>query len=190
MKRVLVLVAALLVSASAAAHPGHGLAVGFSHGFLHPLSGFDHILAMVAVGLLAVQLGGRALWALPAAFVSVMVLGALDAHLWVTLPLVEPGIIGSVIVLGGLLALNARLPLAASVTIVGLFALLHGYAHGSEMPVSASGLDFGLGFVLATVLLHASGIATGLAAHRLAPAWLRLGGAAIACTGVLLGLMA
>ncbi len=190
MKRVLVLVGALLVSGSAVAHPGHGLAIGFNHGFMHPLSGLDHILAMVAVGLLAVQLGGRALWALPATFVGVMILGAVDAHLGVTLPLVEPGIVGSVIVLGGLLALNARLSLTASMTIVGLFALFHGYAHGIETPASAGGLAFGLGFVLATMLLHASGIAAGLCARRLAPSWLQVGGAAITCGGLLLGLMA
>ncbi|MFD1913744.1 HupE/UreJ family protein [Halodurantibacterium flavum] len=143
------------------AHPGHDHAdAGFGAGFSHPLHGADHILAMVAVGLWAASVGGRALWALPAAFVGAMVMGFGVALGGMTLPLVEPMILGSVIVLGLALALAMRLSLAASAAIVALFGVFHGFAHGQEMGAGGAAA-FGAGFALATAMLHAGGVALG-----------------------------
>ncbi|EWY38110.1 protein hupE [Skermanella stibiiresistens SB22] len=151
--------AALTVMPVAAmAHPGHMELAGFPQGLGHPFGGLDHLLAIVAVGLWAAQLGGRALWALPLSFVGAMVLGGLAGMAGLSLPSVEIGILGSVLVLGGLVAFQARLPLVASATITALLAVFHGYAHGAEMPAAASPLAYGLGFVVATALLHAVGI--------------------------------
>ncbi len=174
------------------AHPGIGGAHGFAHGFAHPLGGLDHTLAMVAVGLLAVQIGGRALWMLPATFVAAMAAGGALGVAGVPLPFVEIGIAGSVLVLGAVVAFGRALPLPAAMALAAVFAVFHGHAHGTEMPADASGLAYGLGFMVATGLLHTAGLALGLAAGRLAeragPAALRLGGAAIAVAG--LGLIA
>lgn len=178
--------ALMLVPVLAQAHPGHSGA-GFTHGFVHPLSGFDHLLAMFAVGLWAVQLGGRALWAVPAAFISVMMLGGAMGMAHLEIPFIEQGILLSVLVLGVLIAAAVRLPLAASMAIVGLFALCHGVAHGSEMPENAAGFAYGAGFVLTTTLLHASGIAAGLMTKSIASRqWMRFAGAAITLAGVML----
>lgn len=169
----------------ASAHPGHGLANSFAGGFSHPLFGLDHILAMVAVGLWAAQMGGRSLWAVPATFVGVMSVGGMLGMTGLHLPMVEAGILASVLVLGMLIAAAARLPLAASMTLVGLFALCHGYAHGTEIPVAASGLSYGIGFIFATAALHACGIGLGLLAQkRISASVLRYAGAAIALGGV------
>lgn len=165
------------VPAFAQAHPGHAAGAGFTHGFAHPMMGLDHLLAMLAVGLWAAQLGGRATWLVPAAFVSVMTAGAGLGMSGVHLPLVEQGIIASVLVLGLLIASAARLPLAASAALVGVFALFHGVAHGAEMPASASGLAYAAGFALATAALHAVGL---LVAKSTRGEWVRLAGAAIA----------
>ena len=176
----------LLVPALAQAHPGHSGA-GFIPGFAHPLSGADHLLAMVAVGLWAAQLGGRALWAVPAAFVSVMMLGGALGMAHLPVPFAEQGILLSVLVLGVLIAAAARLPLTASIAIVGLFALCHGFAHGAEMPENAAGIAYGAGFVLTTAFLHACGIGAGLAIKSLATRqWVRFAGVAIAIGGVML----
>src|SRR5579863_3698485 len=122
---------------SAAAHPVPG-AAGLTAGFAHPLSGLDHVLAMVAVGLWAAQLGGRALWLVPASFVGFMTLGGALGMAGVHLPMVEAGILASVLILGILIAAAAQLPLAASVAVTGLFAIFHGHAHGTEIPLAAS----------------------------------------------------
>lgn len=185
----LVTTALLLIPALAQAHPGHG-AAGFTHGLVHPLSGWDHLLAMFAVGLWAAQKGGRALWAVPAAFLGVMTLGGALGMSHVQIPFIEQGIVVSVLMLGVLIAAAIRLPLAWSMAIVGLFALCHGVAHGAEMPVNATGFEYAAGFVLATALLHGCGIAAGLMAKSVASRqWLplvRLAGAAIAMGGILL----
>ena len=170
----------------------HAHTTGLPHmdlftGVEHPFSGLDHILAMVAVGLWAAQLGGRALWLIPLTFVLTMAAGGVLGFMGVPLPMVELGIVGSVVVLGVLVALASRLPLAVSMTLVGLFALFHGYAHGAEMAAESSALWYGLGFMLATATLHALGIGIALAAGRGVPARLvRVGGAAIAASGMLL----
>jgi urease accessory protein len=171
------------------AHPGlPGHTHGFANGFAHPFSGLDHLLAMTAVGLWAAQRGGRALWAVPLAFVSVMILGGTLGMAGLgRFPLIEQAIAASVFTMGIFVATAARLPLSASVFIIGLFALFHGYAHGAEMPATASGLLYGVGFVLATMILHISGIGLGLAAQRMNSAKLvRYGGWMIAGCGIYL----
>ena len=184
MRKTSLAVAVLLASAgTAAAHSGHGAGTGFTYGVAHPLLGLDHLLAMVAVGLWAAQIGGRALWLIPAAFVSVMAAGGAMAVAGIDLPLVEAGILGSVLVLGLLVALAPRLPFWAPAAIVGLFAIFHGHAHGTEMPENAAGLAYGLGLVLATAVLHAAGIGLGIGATRHSALVLRAGGAVIAAVG-------
>ena len=169
--------AASLVFAPAVAfaHPGHE-GSGLIHGFLHPLGGLDHIIAMVAVGLLAARLGGRALWLVPASFVATMAMAGLAGMADVGLPYVETGIAVSVVVLGLIAMLGVAMPVAVAMGLVAFFAVFHGYAHGAEMPETVSGLAYGAGFVAATALLHGIGIGLGLmigqvgrsAAHRVA----------------------
>jgi urease accessory protein len=140
---------------------------------------------MVAVGLWAAQQGKRAVWAVPLAFVATMALGGALGMAGLALPYVEQGIAASVLVLGVLIAAAARLPLAAGMLLVAVFALFHGHAHGAEMPSTASGLAYGAGFVAATALLHACGVGLGLTLKKLErPAALRFAGAAVALCGV------
>lgn len=154
-------------------------------GLSHPLSGADHILAMVAVGLWASQIGGRALVAVPAAFVGTMALGFLLAVSGIEIPFVEPAILASVIGLGLLVATAARLPVAASAAVVGLFALFHGHAHGGELG-AAGAIQFGLGFLVATAALHAAGVGLGIALGRMGPLVTRLLGVVTAVGGAAL----
>lgn len=175
---------ALLIPLAAFAHPGHGAASGLSHGFVHPFGGWDHLLAMIAVGLWAAQLGGRALWLLPACFVGVMATGGFLAAQGFVVPMMEGLILTSVFVLGLLLATAARAPLWLAAGMTGLFAFGHGQAHGAEMGAALSGLTYGAGFVAATALLHGSGIALGLAAQRARQvSWLRYAGFAVVTGG-------
>jgi len=186
----LALLAALLaLPAVAQAHPGHGLAQGFTPGFAHPLLGLDHELAMIAIGLWAAQAGGRALWAVPATFVGVMALGGALGMAHVPVPFIEPGIAASVLILGLLIAFAVRLPLAAAVPLVALFAIFHGHAHGAEMPETASSASYGIGFLLATAALHGAGIGMGILVQRftVAPV-IRFAGAAIAMAGIYVAL--
>jgi urease accessory protein len=179
-----VLAATLLVPSLAHAHVGVGETGGFFHGMEHPLSGLDHICAMVAVGLWAAQMGGRAIWSVPLTFVMVMALAGTLGILGIHVPLVETGIVASVLALGVFIAASINLPLAASIIVVGLFAIFHGHAHGAEMPETASGLAFGVGFILATAFLHACGIGLGVAIQRLTtPAIVRFAGVAILLCG-------
>ncbi len=179
---------ALFVPTVAHAHVGVGPTSGLLHGFAHPISGLDHICAMLAVGLWAAQRGGRALWLVPLTFVSVMAVGGCLGMAGIAVPFVEEGIVASVLVLGVLIAAAVQMPLAASVGMVGLLAIFHGHAHGVEMPPTASGLTYGLGFVLATALLHATGMAIGLLVNRLGSVHLvRWAGGAVALCGVYLG---
>ncbi|HWA20629.1 MAG TPA: HupE/UreJ family protein [Devosia sp.] len=176
-----------LIPTIASAHVGASETSGFAHGFLHPLSGIDHILAMVAVGMLAANLGGRALWAVPLSFVGMMAVGGALGVLGIAVPLVEIGIGLSVAVLGAAVALGWKWPVTAGV-VVGFFAIFHGHAHGSEMPVDAAGLVYGTGFMLATAMLHAVGIGLGLGVARLgnrfAPRAIRASGAVMAVAGI------
>ncbi|WP_027488770.1 HupE/UreJ family protein [Allorhizobium undicola] len=154
-------------------------------GISHPLTGPDHILAMLAVGLWASQQGGKALFAVPAAFVATMALGFVLALSGVELPFVEPAILASVMGLGLLVASAVRLPVAGSAAVVGLFALFHGHAHGSEL-AGAGAMEFGLGFLIATALLHAAGIGLGLSLNRFGPSVTRALGLATAVGGAAL----
>jgi urease accessory protein len=150
----------------ALAHPGVGGAHDLVHGFAHPFNGLDHVIAMLAVGVFAAQLGGRALWLVPGTFIVVMAAAGIAGMMGVTIPYVETGIALSVLVLGAVIAFAVRVPVAIAMAIVGFFAIFHGHAHGTEMPVAASGMLFGLGFVAATAILHAIGIAFGVLIAR------------------------
>ena len=163
MKRFLQLafLALFLAPTAAFAHTGVGDTGGFMHGFMHPLGGLDHQLAMILVGIFAYQLGGRAMWLVPLTFVAVMAFGGFLGIAGIPVPFIEIGIALSVVVLGAIVAFGVKVPVAVAMGIVGLFAVFHGHAHGSEMPMDASGLDYGLGFMLATALLHAAGIGIG-----------------------------
>jgi urease accessory protein len=156
------------LTGSALAHTGHGDTSGFLHGFTHPLGGLDHVLAMVAVGLYAAMLGGRALWLVPGTFVTVMALGGALGMAGYALPYTEIGIALSVVVLGLAIALRISVPMLAAMVLVGLFAIFHGHAHGAEMPQDLSGYEYAAGFLLATALLHGAGLLLGLAAGTLA----------------------
>ncbi len=150
-----------LAPAVASAHPGHDGASLVS-GFMHPLGGVDHIIAMVAVGLLAARLGGRALWLVPASFVATMAAAGLAGMAGAGLPYVETGIAVSVVVLGAIAIFRLAMPVAAAMGLVAFFAVFHGYAHGAEMPEMAAGLAYGAGFIVATAMLHGIGIGLGL----------------------------
>ena len=176
----------LLVASPASAHVFGGEAAGFLSGLRHPVSGLDHILAMVAVGLWGAQLGAPAIWVLPIAFPMMMAVGGLMGLLGVPVPGVEIGIALSALVLGAMVLFEVRPALWVAGVLVGAFAVFHGHAHGAELPPGANGLVYSLGFVVATGLLHAFGVAIGLVhrwpAGRVA---LRGAGAAIAASGPL-----
>jgi urease accessory protein len=173
----------LTTSGAAFAHPGHNVS-GFAAGLMHPFSGFDHLLAMVAVGLWAAQGGGRKVWLLPATFMTMLSVGAVIASQWQSLPLVEAGIATSVLSLGLVVALSLRLPVAPSIAITALFGLLHGYAHGLELPQSVSPAAYAAGFLAATAILHLGGIAVGVASRPRYVLMSRLLGGTIALSGV------
>jgi len=175
---------------AALAHTGHGDAGGFPHGFIHPAGGLDHVLAMVAVGLYAALLGGRASWLVPVTFVIVMALGGAVGAAGYALPYTEIAIALSVIVLGSAVALRLNLPTLAAMALVAVFAIFHGHAHGAEMPPDAWGYAYAAGFMLATALLHLAGIAVGVLATRLADrgGWraVQAGGGAMAVAGIVI----
>lgn len=177
----------LAAAAPAFAHLNPEEHGSFMAGVSHPLFGMDHILVMVAAGLWAAQIGGRALWIVPSAFAGTMVIGYALALSGMGLPFVEPAILASVIALGLLVAMAVRLPVAASAAVVGIFALFHGHAHGGELG-TAGGLQFGIGFVIATALLHATGIGLGITAGRIAHGGIvsRIAGALTALAGTAL----
>jgi urease accessory protein len=187
MRRVY-LAATFAVSATPAfAHPDVGHLTGFAHGFVHPLGGADHVLAMIAVGLLAARLGGAALALVPLSFLAMMAAGGVLGAAGIPMPLAETGIGLSVVALGASLALQLRIPLVGAMAFAGLCAMFHGHAHGSEMPAFASAFGYGAGFVLATGLLHLAGIAVGLGFARLSEAHSRrmdrIAGGAMALSG-------
>ncbi|MPZ54955.1 MAG: urease accessory protein [Rhizobiales bacterium] len=152
---------AILFPEIAFAHPGTGTAADFVHGFLHPITGIDHILAMVAVGIFAYQIGGRALWLVPAIFILGMVFGGTLGISGVNVPFIELGITLSIIVLGTVVCLGVKAPIAAAMGVVGFFAIFHGHAHGTEIPENISGIAYAMGFVGTTGLLHLGGIGIG-----------------------------
>lgn len=174
-----------LYAQSTYAHVHNGEAISFLSGLKHPLSGLDHIVAMIAVGIWGAQLGAPAIWLLPLAFPMVMALGGMLGLLGVPLPGIEFGIAGSAILLGAAVLMELRPPIGFAAALVGFFAIFHGYAHGSELPAGENGLLYSIGFVMATGCLHGVGIAIGVA-HR----WewgklaLRIAGAVISITGI------
>jgi urease accessory protein len=175
----------LVWATSALAHTQQGEAAGFLTGLGHPIAGPDHVLAMVAVGLWGVQLGAPAIWLLPVAFPMVMALGGMLGLLGVALPGIEYGIAASAILLGAAVLFEMRPPLAVAALVVGIFAIFHGHAHGTELPPGQSALLYSMGFVMATGCLHAAGIGIGTV-HRWS--WgqplLRVAGAVVAVGGV------
>lgn len=187
--RTLIVSAILAVVAGPAlAHTGHDGASGLAAGFAHPFSGLDHLLAMAAVGLWALQQGSRrALLLLPAAFVLPMALGFGLAFAGLALPVVETGIALSVLILGLLVAFAAKPPLAVAAALTAVFALLHGHAHGSELPQADMAASYAAGMVGATALLHGLGLLGARLAEQLAlPALTRAAGAAAALTGLVI----
>lgn len=187
LKRSLLVVPMLVAAMPTLAHTGSHAAPGLVDGFAHPFGGLDHTLAMVAVGLFAAVLGGRALWSLPASFVSMLLVGGVMGLMGIEIPAVETGIALSVVILGAVLAAGIRCLVSIAVTFSGIFAIFHGYAHGMEMPPEAAAALYSLGFVSSTALLHGMGLAIGIVLgnrktiHRLA-------GAGISLAGVVLSL--
>lgn len=183
LNRKIVVASFLLLSpALAIAHPGHDHA-GVMSGIAHPIFGFDHLLAMLAVGLWAAQQQGSARWALPLTFVATMLIGGLFGFTGMHLPLMETGIAGSVLALGLLVALAVRPPLAVAAGLTALFALSHGVAHGLELPALSSPWGYAAGFVAATAALHGIGYAVARNLPQLATPLVRVAGAASALAG-------
>jgi len=185
LKTILILLFGLGWINSAWAHVEGGQAAGFITGLQHPWSGLDHVLAMIAVGLWGAQLGSPAIWLLPIAFPMMMAMGAMMGLLGIPVPGIEIGIAFSAIVLGAMILGEVRPKLSVAIAMVGIFAIFHGHAHGTELPAEQSGLLYSMGFVIATGCLHAVGIAlgliNGLPAGKLA---LRGAGSFIAVMGV------
>ncbi len=187
LRRVLPIVA-IAIPATVHAHPGHGI-LDVSAGLMHPLLGADHLLAMVAIGLLGAQLGGRSRWAVPAAFVGSLAAGAILGAAGLAIPGMEHGIALSVLVLGAILAFALRLSLPVAAGLMAVCGLCHGAAHGVEMPTDATGVLYGAGFIAASIALHVAGVALGQTAIQTSRAsWVRYAGAAVAviATGMFL----
>ncbi len=169
----------------ALAHAGvDGHTHGLAQGFVHPITGIDHVLAMVMVGVLAWRMGGGATWRVPAAFVAVMALGGILGSSGLALPGVEVVIALSILVLGVVVVLDARPPVAAAMALVAGFALFHGFAHGAEQPSGGSALAYAAGFLAATGMLHVAGIGLGAALGRIG--MVRAAGAVASVAGLLL----
>lgn len=181
------LLALLALPLLAHAHTDSATGGGFVSGFLHPLTGGDHLLAMVAVGMWGAILGAPLVWLLPVAFPMLMVVGAVAALAGLPVPAFEPGVALSVVVLGGAIAAFWRAPVAVAVAVVAFFGFLHGYAHGTELPEAAGPAAYASGFVLASGLLHGAGIAIGaIRSLRRGDIALRLLGGVVACIGAAL----
>ena len=165
------------------AHPGPHHSVDVWSGFLHPFTGIDHLLAMLAVGLWSVRLGRKAVWVLPAVFPVAMLSGAALGMANVGLPLIEPMIAASVIAMGVAVACGLRMPITAGAVLVSFFAIFHGHAHAAEMPVNSTMASYAVGFVGATVLLHVLGVRLGMWLAQTSQAATQIGGTVIALTG-------
>ncbi|KKB77390.1 urease accessory protein [Devosia limi DSM 17137] len=188
MRLLLALLLTVLLPSVAFAHTGVGETAGFVYGFQHPIGGIDHVLAMIAVGVFAYVLGGKALWLVPLSFIAMMIAGFALGASQLDLPFVELGIALSSVVIGAAAAMGRPMPVAAAMGLVGIFAILHGHAHGAEMPETAGGFVYAAGFVAATALLHLTGIlaTSGVAAlvGRHGRPAARFAGAAFALAGV------
>ena len=184
-RRTILVIATAMFAAPALAHTGHADAASFGHGLLHPLLGLDHVLAMLAVGLWAGTVGGRALWAWPASFVITAVVAAIVGTMLPGLPMVEAGIALSVVTLGAVVTFGWRLPTVVGAAVCAALAIVHGYAHGAEMPGGQPFASYGAGFALATAALHGAGVALAVTGQRLAgPLVARLAGGLTAAAGV------
>jgi urease accessory protein len=184
--RLLFVAAALAIAPSAWSHDGTTLPYGsFLSGLTHPVLGLDHLLAMVSVGILSAQIGGKAIWTIPATFVAIMALGGFLGWVDIGLSAIEVGIAFSVLALGTAIAADRRVPLVAAMSVVGVFAVFHGYAHGAEMPTVAKPVTYALGFMTGTALLHIAGVVIGDISQHYAKGkiMLRAAGVAIAGTG-------
>jgi urease accessory protein len=177
-----------IVPGVAYAHDGTNLALGgFLSGLVHPVLGYDHLLAMLSVGILSAQIGGRAIWTVPATFVSVMAVGGLLGLIDIGLTATEFGIAVSLVILGSVIAAERRLSILVAMVGVGFFAIFHGYAHGSEVPETAEPFLYALGFLMGTALIHITGVVIGdISRHyERGKIILRVGGALIALIGLL-----
>jgi urease accessory protein len=175
---------ALFASTSVQAHAGHGVADGFISGLVHPLLGWDHLVAMVAVGLWGAFLRAPAIWLLPVIFPLIMAFGGALGVVGFPMPAVETGIALSGVILGLLIAFAIRMPVIAAALIVGVFAIFHGHAHGAELPDAANPFAYAVGFVTATGLLHLAGIAFGTLIRWPAGTWVvRAGGLVVSAVG-------
>ena len=175
----------LLWPETAMAHVESGEAGGFVSGVMHPISGLDHVLAMVAVGLWGAQLGRPAVWLLPIAFPMMMAFGGMLGLIGVPIPGVEIGIAISGVVLGAMVLGEVKAPVSVAIVLVGVFAIFHGHAHGTELPAAADAYAYATGFVIATGLLHVAGIVFGLLARwDLGEIAVRAGGGIITLAGV------
>jgi urease accessory protein len=185
MMRLIYPMAFLMLSALPAFAHGDQAASGFVSGFLHPLFGWDHVVAMIAVGLWGAVLGPPAIWILPIVFPLIMALGGSLGVMGIPIPGVETGIAASALVLGLLVAFSARLPLGVCAVIVGVFAIFHGHAHGTELPAAVNPMSYAAGFIVATGLLHLLGILFGLVDRW---PWgrnaIKAGGALVAAAGL------
>ena len=173
-----------VANTSAFAHTGEGLTGGFVSGLTHPIFGWDHVVAMVAVGLWGAVLGRPAIWILPIVFPLVMAFGAALGVAGIPVPFIEAGIALSGVVLGLLIVFFVKTPMVIAAVLVGLFAIFHGHAHGTELPEAANPIAYAIGFVIATGLLHLFGILFGTLMASEAGKWaVRAGGAVIALVG-------
>ena len=179
-----------LLPAAASAHPGHDgghdLTWDFSGGFDHPLGGIDHMLAMIAVGLWAAQMGGRARWLVPATFLGMMTLGVSAGQQGAAIAGMEQLLAVSLLVFGLMIALGRRMPFGTGLVFTALFAFFHGFAHGTAIPIESNALSYGLGFVTATLLLHGAGFALGGLKTERFNDWAKAAGAGVATIGAIL----
>lgn len=188
MNVVLIAIAISLIPSTVYAHEGGNLPLGgFLSGLVHPVLGYDHLLAMLSVGIVSAQIGGRAIWTVPATFVIVMAFGGVLGFIDIGLTITEIGIALSLVILGSIIASERRLPVTLTMIGVGFFAIFHGYAHGSEMPQTAQPFTYALGFLTGTALIHITGVVIGDISKRYqrGPQVLRFGGGFIALIGLL-----
>lgn len=185
---LLIACAISIIPSTVYAHEGGNLPLGgFLSGLVHPVLGYDHLLAMLSVGILSAQIGGRAIWTVPATFVGVMALGGVLGLVDVGIKITELGIAFSLVILGSIIASERRLPIILAMIGVGFFAIFHGYAHGTEMPQTAQPVAYAFGFLTGTALIHITGVLIGdiFKRYQRGPQVLRFGGGLIAMVGLL-----
>lgn len=188
MNVLLIALAISFIPSTVYAHEGGNLPLGgFLSGLVHPVLGYDHLLAMLSVGILSAQIGGRAIWTVPATFVSVMAFGGVLGLIDIGISITEIGIALSLVILGSIIASERRLPIVLAMIGVGFFAIFHGYAHGTEMPQTAEPVTYAFGFLTGTALIHIAGVLVGDISKRYqrGPQVLQVGGGLIAIVGLL-----